>query len=284
MNRRHLIPITVCFMLWLSGCRPGTKPLDTATPSPIPFTPVTVFKEPTPSPVPAPTTMTQWQELSHGLDFLQRYVQVGQTDDWVTTVRFDPRTVSVRVRYAPATPHSVREWYDALNVDVVINAGFFTPEKRAAGLIISDGKRYGQTYKGFGGMFSMRGATPSLQWLARQPYVNDQRITQAVQSFPMLIVNGQIVPNLPDDGNRSRRSFIGVDRQGRVVLGVCQSAVWTMTDLAKYLANNPFLGLVAALNLDGGTSTGLWVRGVSEVTLVDSIDTVPEVITVQSGG
>jgi uncharacterized protein YigE (DUF2233 family) len=175
----------------------------------------------------------------------------------------------------------VREWFSTLNADVVINAGFFTPEKHATGLVIADGKNAGQTYKGFGGMFSVRDGTPSLQWLARQPYVNDAHITQAVQSFPMLLVSGQIVDGLPDDGSRNRRSFVGIDHTGRIVLGVCHSPLWTMTDLAKYLVDNPLLELTTAMNLDGGASSGLWIRGVTEAILLDSVESVPSVITVQ---
>jgi uncharacterized protein YigE (DUF2233 family) len=130
-------------------------------------------------------------------------------------------------------------------------------------------------------MFSMREGVPHLQWLAREPYVQDQRITQAVQSFPMLVVNGQVVDGLPDDGSRNRRSFVGVDSSGHVVLGVCHSPLWTMTDLATYLAGNPLLDLTNAMNLDGGASSGLWVRGVSEAILLDSIESVPSVIAVQ---
>jgi uncharacterized protein YigE (DUF2233 family) len=226
--------------------------------------------------------MTQWQSTARGVEFIQRRERAGETDDWVTLVRVDPRVATLRVHYAPDTPRNVREWFDALNTSVVINAGFFTPEKRAAGLVISDGTSSGQTYKGFGGMFGIRNGKPQLQWLARKPYTKDALITQAVQSFPMLLVDGRIVSGLPDDGSRNRRSFVGIDQEGRVVLGVCHSPVWTMTDLARYLLNNPLLNLTDALNLDGGASSGLWLRGVPEAILADSIESVPSVISVES--
>jgi len=41
-------------------------------------------------------------------------------------------------------------------------------------------------------------------------------------------------------------------------------------------------GVYNALNLDGGASTGLWVRGIDDVQLTDSFDEVPVVITVKS--
>jgi uncharacterized protein YigE (DUF2233 family) len=279
MKHRSLTAIFLCGLLCLVGCVPATSTQTPSTVTPARFTPVVTINVPTPTP--APTPMTEWQLVEQGIEFLQRREHVGDTDDWVTLVRIDPQAVSLRVHYDPDTPRTVREWLTTLDAAVVINAGFFTPEKRATGLVIADGKRAGQTYKGFGGMFSVRAGMPQLQWLARQPYVADDSITQAVQSFPMLLVNGQIVDGLPDDGSRNRRSFVGIDAAGRVVLGVCHSPLWTMTDLAGYLVNNPMLQLTSAMNLDGGSSSGLWIRGVSEAILLDSIESVPSVIAVE---
>lgn len=223
--------------------------------------------------------MANWQTLREGIEYIQRREPVAKTDDWVTVVRIDMTKVNLQVAYGPEHPLSVRAWYDALKVDGVINAGFFTEDKKATGIVISNGKRFGQTYKGFGGMFSIRDGKPQLQWLARTPYVADDHVTQAVQSFPMLILNSALVDGIPDDGARNRRSFIAIDRNGRVLLGTCQSPVWTMGDLAQYLNKNPLLNIVSALNLDGGASSGVWLRGVPDAILMDSLDVVPTVIT-----
>lgn len=199
-------------------------------------------------------------------------------DGVVAVARLDPAKVDIRVRYAPQSPLTVREWHATTQADVAINAGYYTPENTALGLLIFDGRVVGQTYRGFGGMFSVRDGKPGLQWLARQPYAPDRRITQAVQSFPMLVNAGRRVDGIQDEGRRSFRSFIGVDTRGRVLLGVAQLPLWTLTDLAAYLDDEPSLDLVTALNLDGGGSTGLWVSGASDALLMTSIDPVPAVI------
>ena len=154
----------------------------------------------------------------------------------------------------------------------------------ATGLIIANGKPSGTSYAGFGGMFSIADGKPALQWLAKKPYVADRRTTSAVQSFPMLIHNGGVVPNIPADARPSFRTFVGMDKLGRVILGVCQTPTWTMTELADWLAAQPTLNLDSALNLDGGRSTGLWIRGIDEPRLTNSFDVVPAVITVKGKG
>jgi len=224
--------------------------------------------------------MATWQPIGNGIEYVQRREHVAQTDDWVTVVRIDLSKTNLRIYYAPDNPRTVRNWFDAITPDVVINAGFFTPDNTATGIVVANGKRSGQSYKGFGGMFMVRDGKPQLQWLARTPYLPDERVTQAIQSFPMLMLNGTLVDGIPDDGTRNRRSFIAIDRSGRVLLGTCQSPIWTMGDLARLLVNNPLLNVMNALNLDGGASSGIWVRGVADALLMDSLDVVPTVIAI----
>jgi uncharacterized protein YigE (DUF2233 family) len=226
--------------------------------------------------------MSQWLAISNGVEYIQRREHVGDIQDWVISVRVDLNKAILHLNYAPDSPRMVRNWFSLVNADAVINAGFFTPDNTTAGLLIANGKRFGQTYKGFGGMFSIRDGKPHLQWLARTPYVADPRVTEALQSYPMLILDGKLIDGIPDDGNRNRRSFLGIDREGRVVLGVCQSPVWTITDLAGYLVSNPLYNMASVVNLDGGSSSGLWLRGVPDALLLDSLNVVPAVIAINS--
>lgn len=266
----------MALLIAVVGCQSTTvTPTSRSAPTPA-FTPIVTSIASTATPAVAGS----WQAVGKGVEFQQLSRNVNGVDDWVSVVRIDLTQAKLQVRYSPDDPRGVRAWQLASEADAVINAGFFNEQKQATGLVIADAKRFGQTYRGFGGMFSVRAGKPQLQWLASKPYVQDQQITQAVQSFPMLLVNGQVVNGIPDNGERNRRSFVGIDRQGRVVLGVCQSPVWTMTDLARYLATDKGLNLRDALNLDGGASTGLWVRGISEPLLLNSVEAVPAVITV----
>ncbi len=198
--------------------------------------------------------------------------------------RIEPARANIKVQYAPEAPKTVRDWQASSGADVVINAGYFTDKHVATGLIIVDGKPSGASYAGFGGMFSVVDSRPNLQWLLKKPYVADRKISSAVQSFPMLLMGGAVVPNIPTDARPSFRTFVGIDKQGRVLLGVCQTPTWTMIELADWLAVQPALGLDTALNLDGGRSTGLWLRDVNEARLTDSFDVVPAVITVALKG
>jgi hypothetical protein len=220
----------------------------------------------------------QWKQIQPGIEQMNVRGRVGQVDELLALVRLDVSRVTLKVLYDPGNPKYVRDWVHFTNAAVVINGGFFDEAKRATALVIVDGVAAGKSYSGFGGMFTLRGNAPSMQWLKTKPYRPDPSIDFALQSFPMLVLNGKTTGSIQDNGMRNRRSFVGIDAQGRVILGVCQFAQWSLTELAQYLDANAELQLVHALNLDGGESTGLWVRGALDATLTDSIDSVPQVI------
>ena len=272
----------------------GCGVLDTIAASPAPGR--ITLATPDPNAPPAPATLRpaasavpaqpNWQRVNPAIELITLTARPkdAQSDQSVMIARIDPARAEFKVQYAPDGAQTVREWQTATQADLTINAGYFTEQHLATGLIIANGRASGTSYAGFGGMFSIADGRPALQWLAKKPYAADRRISSAVQSFPMLINNGGLVPGIPADARPSFRTFVGLDKQGRVILGVCQSPTWTMIELAEWLAAQPALNLDTALNLDGGRSTGLWIRGIDESRLTNSFDVVPAVIAVKAKG
>lgn len=293
MHDSHRL-FTAVLALALVACGSRTPPPVTITPEPTwtPIPPPVAEVFPTFAPMPAEGSAEErtpvsalnydgvWRDVKPGLQAMLLRARVGKRDELVVLVRVDPAQHPIRVLYDPVQPRLVREWFDTTQADAVINAGFFLDDRTTAGLLITGGKVFGNSYKGFGGMFVMRGATPSIQWLRTQPYQPDASMTHAVQAAPMLVQNGRVVQGITDNGERNRRSFVAVDRNGRVLLGVSQTAAWSLTDLATFLARTPKLEIDDALNLDGGASSGLWVRSTIDPALTNSFDAVPSVIVV----
>ncbi len=272
--------------LVLGGCSPLPGTAGTSTPVEPANPPSRVTPTLTVLPTRNPAALPPLPVLS-GIELLVVAVSIPGADEAEAFVvaRVDPKKVDVRVRYAPKRPMSVRDWLVETGADIVVNAGYFTQDNVATGLLISDGAVSGQTYRGFGGLFSVRAGPPQvigLQWLKEQPYVADRRMTQAVESFPMLVQGGKVVPGINDDGRRNRRTFVALDKSGRLLLGVSRFASLTLSDLAAALAAAQGLSVDAALNLDGGASSGLWARSPGDALSIESFDTVPAVITVSA--
>jgi uncharacterized protein YigE (DUF2233 family) len=222
----------------------------------------------------------RWRTVAPGIDLMRLQGRSNDFDELLIVARVDVKLADLRVLYDPQAPRTARDWQADTGAALVVNGGFFDEQYRATGLLISDGQPFGRSYRGFGGMFSLRAGRPLLQWLRTHPYRFDPAIEQAVQGFPMLVVAEQRVEGIADNGQRNRRTFIALDRDGRVLLGVTQIAQWTLTDLADFLAASPALGVVHALNLDGGASSGLWLGGGHDHLSMNSFDPVPAVIAI----
>lgn len=243
----------------------------------------------TPSPLPTrllPTRTpelrdTGWLAVGAGLEARRLLVQTSAGSDRLWLARVDPPRVRLRVLYEPTSQRTVRDWFDAAGARLAVNAGYFTPAKNATALIVSDGIRRGRSYVGFGGMFSVSNGWAQVRSLIAHPYSPDEPLDQAVQSFPMLIHAGGQAATIDDNGQVARRTAIGQDRAGRIVFVVSAMPVFSLKTLSAFLAASD-LDLDVALNLDGGTSSGLWYRDEAGNTAgVDSWVYVPAVIVVE---
>ncbi len=155
---------------------------------------------------------------------------------------------------------------------IVVNGGFFTEEFLATGLIVVDGQTGGSSYVGFGGMVTISEDEVTVRSLRERPYAPTESFDYALQAFPMLVLNGE--PAYQNaDFNAARRTVIGVDGDGRILLILAIWGSFTLAELSTFLAGTDF-GLVNALNLDGGTSTGL--------VLADPPESIPAFVAVPS--
>jgi len=120
-----------------------------------------------------------------------------------------------------------------------------------------------------------------VRWLRDQPYDPSEPLKEALQSFPVLVKPGGVVgfPADADDGLPSRRTVVAQDRQGHILFVVAPRGYLSLHELACFLADSD-LGVDVALNLDGGFSTGLWLKAGGASVEINSRVPVPSVISV----
>jgi len=137
---------------------------------------------------------------------------------------------------------------------------------------------YGDESIGVPGLFAIRDRQAELFALGHSSYSpRGMRFDQAVESYPMLILPGS-QPTFPKDtGNYARRTVIGIDQEGAIVILISDVSLFTLYGLAEWLSNSN-LNLEAALNLDGGRSTGMIVQLPEESTVIPSYVLLPIVI------
>ena len=238
---------------------------------------------PTRTPVPTSTPIpadSGWQTAARGIEIRELDVNHQGRHDRLMLARLDPALLSIRVRYDAERPRRASDWLDDPAAQLIVNGGFFDPEHRALGLLIADGVSFGETYEALGGLFGVSAGRVVVRSLILEPYQRGEAFEQMVQSFPMLLNGGAVNTSIRDNHALAPRTVVGLDRAGRVVFLVSPRSTFSLTDMAVWLAQSD-LDLDAALNLDGGTSSGLLVRTASGVWGVDSWVSVPAIIEVR---
>ena len=142
-----------------------------------------------------------------------------------------------------------------------VNGGYFDPDDKPVGLLISDGNVIAPLRRArllSGVMIVSNGR---IQLLRVAEYSPKRKATAALQCGPFLVDRGQAVPGL-NDTRSARRTFIVTAGSDRAAIGFCSDV--TLAELGKILATpgvTPELKVQRALNFDGGSSSAFWFAG-----------------------
>lgn len=171
---------------------------------------------------------------------------------------FDSRTQRLVVADQEGGPGS--KWADAETAAgaygglAAINAGFFTPEGKPLGLVVSGGQRRGSLNRSsLGAGFYAGGSSPAL--LRRERGGSGPEV---LQTGPFLVESGKASGGLSPKSSTAR-SFIAWDGGSGWVLA--RTGGCSLAELAQALVGAELGGVKihSALNLDGGRSSDLWI-------------------------
>ncbi len=201
-----------------------------------------------------------WQALEAGFEHAHVEAKIGAGFAPVPMhlLRIDPRRFALEVVRAADLGRPLADaaaFRIARGGLAAINAGYFDPEYRPLGLLVSGGHRLSRLRKVDHGVFAIAGGRPSIAH-ARQ-FVSPVDLEFAVECGPRLIVDGVTLTFKRHD--RARRVVIGHDSRDRVVIAVTAGVI-RLEELSAFLVRPTEQGgpaLQGALNLDGGSSTML---------------------------
>jgi len=267
---------------WLANCTPAAQPAPAIDRPPVPTLMATDV--PATGARHADDADSGWQSPGPGVEL--RMLQVTRPQPLATAqlviVRLDPSRVRFRIGYAPGHPQSLHSWFVQQHVVLAVNGGYFDAQYHSTALVISDGVASGTSYHGFGGMFAVAAdGAVLLRSLRAQAYSPQEQLTQAMQSAPMLVMPGATVAAIHDDGQLARRTVIARDRSGRVLLIISPGIDFSLSALAAWLVSSD-LAIDQALNLDGGSSTGLELQAGSLHEQIDPPGQLPLVLLVDA--
>jgi exopolysaccharide biosynthesis protein len=242
-----------------------------------------------------------WGELEKGLGFREVRLsyrrgaegKVTAYDMQVTAVRFDPLRFGMTAAFNPVKEGrrlaDLAEKHDAV---VISNGGYFGHKNEPVTLVLSGGKVLREFWRELpdSGVFALAAdgrAAVRVPKEVKPPY---EGLDFAVQNSPLLVRGGRLhfrprVARKPEEPASigHRRTAIGVDRSGRVVLLVCDAPIG-LVEMGRLLAapeERAGFGLVSAVNLDGGPSSGMMIRHQKLKKRVAAGRTIPYVIFVR---
>jgi uncharacterized protein YigE (DUF2233 family) len=249
-------------------------------PTSMPFTPI----QPTSVvPTPIPSLDANWNQISAGIVWRTITFRAPSTSQVaaVLIVRLDPRYVRFRVHYQAGATRTIQQWQAAVPTAVaIINANFFDTSRRPLGLVAADGVLTGASMpRNDTGVFQVVSGTPKVRSFFLEPYRNTEYFEQVAQGVPMLMVAGQVAPAFNPDINNapSFRSVVAQDKSGRILFITTQYTPVSLTDMARFLGVSG-LDINTAMNLDGGSSTQMYVKTGGPSQFTTALNPVPVVI------
>lgn len=225
------------------------------------------------------TKAADWKTIAPGVDYID--IRANLLTPWshVHVFRIDLKYNQLGLVMAPAlSKHhaSIEEFAQHSKALLALNGGFFDKNYHPLGLRISNQRQYSALKKiSWWGIFYIKNHKPSISSL--KAYDDDQHVDFAVQSGPRLLVKGRI-PSLKI--GRAERSALGISSDGHVIIVVTENSPMSTTDLAE-LMKSPPLECKDALNLDGGSSSQLYVKHHSFELNVHGFSNVSDAIVVQ---
>lgn len=169
---------------------------------------------------------------------------------------------------------------EKLGAAVILNAGYYDEKGRPMGYFRSGGKVFNslvlhrgrRTFLHYGVLFAVERENGRPKIVSRENF-EDSGVSEAFQAGPLLVMDGKAVQGLSryrEYLRASRRTVVGLDTEGRLVVLVSEAETRGISwcELQAFLVlpeSKGGLGIRDAMNLDGGSSSQLWVRGEIEI-------------------
>jgi uncharacterized protein YigE (DUF2233 family) len=196
-----------------------------------------------------------------GLNFTERHVTADTGDVTLWVVTFDPKAHAFAVMDNPEGVFDLGTAAEKRGALAGVNGGYFKPDRTPLGLAVRQGVEIHPLEHAnlLSGVVSVTPAAITIQRTAA--FKASTTVREALQAGPFLVEHGKPITGL-NAAKSAARTVVFQDAKGRTGFLIGKSA--TLAEMAEILATAkifPEGRIVQALNLDGGTSTALWVRG-----------------------
>ena len=196
----------------------------------------------------------RWREVAPGFEVTEMPVLAGgQEVDRLLLSRIDPAQFRFEVRTAPAGNLDIGDWMERTGAALVINGSYFGRDGSPNTPVVSNGEALGPgEYTATHGAFVVKDGKTVVHDLRNDDWRSVLKgADQAMVSYPLLVDAAGSKRTKSNPRWLANRSFVALDKSGRIILGTTKEAFFSLERLASFLNAAP-LDVSSALNLDGG--------------------------------
>lgn len=228
-----------------------------------------------PTTLPKSTIENSSTELSPGLTEIIHFFDDSESA-FMYLLKIDQKKFKFSIKNEPQNPKTVSGWKEEnKNAIAIINAAYFNEDFSPTGFIIENGIEESTSTFDYNrsGMITLSPNVDIIDTSTSNSFV-EKNTTDALQSFPFLIKNNKSAIS-EDSGKTARRSFIAKDINQNIYIGIIPEYFVTLKETSSFLLQTN-IEWESAINLDGGTSTGL----ASPNKVFNSYVSIPSVIMI----
>ncbi len=192
-------------------------------------------------------------EINPGFEYIEETVLPNSESFTVKMVRINQALYEFRVLGRDSISNnalSLDDHQKQTNAICVLNGGFretFNAHE-TIGLLIIDGKIVNPLTTRYSGIFAVNNTGAFI--LYTKDFTTPRDYKYALQAYPVIVDKGGRVSVGIQPDKVFHRTFVAVDRENRIILGI--STPVSLYQLATYLSQNNGLNCTIALNLEGG--------------------------------
>ena len=209
-----------------------------------------------------------WRDLQNGVALRKIALQRAQTNYTLELilVRFSSQTITPRVLNSEQfqlKSASAKTFAEKTHAIAAINANYFDEQGRPLAYLktsIKETNRGISKHSLYTGIFGIGASGP---FVTHRDEFEPAEASEALQTGPLLLHRGAPLPLTGALGRYARRSVVGIDKQGAVIIGVADAVIGglSFSELQNLFMNGQMQAdIVELLNLDGGGSAQLYIR------------------------
>ncbi len=221
----------------------------------------------------------EWTSIEKNLSVGNIYIErEDSTGTKIFLLKINPSSFTFKIIGEEGPGQTIYDWIKATGCIAGINGGYFylkdqdRDRKYPLGLIIKDSELLSKLKPNYSGFFFYNDSAPGFSY-KKKP---DEKMSQVLQSFPMIIFNGEIPKDIRIEdkkihiNRKSRRSCIGEDWDGNILFFISVREV-SFFELG-FIAGA--LGFKNCLALDGGASSQMCLLS-SDTLNLPGMDKIP---------